>query len=186
MIPQGFKYSQSSLTAFERCRRQFLLRYVERLAWPAPLTDQLDEWEAAAGRGRAFHQFVLQESLGMDVEDAVQRSHDPLLAAWWRNWREQPPVVPTGAVFGETMLSVPLAGRRLVAKFDRVVLADDGRAWIFDWKTGRKKPEQAVYAQSWQTLVYRFVLVEAGTVLNEGRALAPDDVVLVYWHAQYP
>ena len=186
MIPQGFKYSQSSLTAFERCRRQFLLRYVERLAWPAPLTDQLDEWEAAADRGRAFHQFVLQESLGMDVEDAVQRSRDPLLTAWWRSWREQPPALPTGAVFGETMLSVPLAGRRLVAKFDRVVLADDGRAWIFDWKTGRKKPEQAAYAQSWQTLVYRFVLVEAGAVLNEGRALAPDDVVLVYWHAQYP
>ena len=169
MIPQGFNYSQSSLTAFARCRRQFLLRYVERLAWPAPLTDQLDEWEAAADRGRAFHQFVLQESLGMDVEDSVQRSRDPLLAAWWRNWREQPPVVPEGAVFGETMLSVPLAGRRLVAKFDRVVLADDGRAWIFDWKTGRKKPEQAAYAQSWQTLVYRFVLVEAGAVLNEGR-----------------
>ena len=29
-------------------------------------------------------------------------------------------------------------------------------------------------------------MVEAGAVLNEGRALAPDDVVLVYWHAQYP
>ena len=142
MIPQGFNYSQSSLMAFERCRRQFLLRYVERLAWPAPLTDQLGEWEAAANRGRAFHQLVLQESLGMDVEDAVQRSRDPLLAAWWRNWREQPPIVPEGTMFGETMLSVPLAGRRLVAKFDRVVLADDGRAWIFDWKTGRKKPSK--------------------------------------------
>lgn len=186
MIPQGFQYSQSSLAAFARCRRQFLLRYVEQLAWPAPLTDQLDEWEAAADRGRAFHQFVLQESLGLEVEDAVQRSRDPLLAAWWRNWRQQPPVVPAGAVFGETMLSVPLAGRRLVAKFDRVVLADDGRAWIFDWKTGRKKPAQAAYAQSWQTLVYRFVLVEAGAVLNGGRALAPADVALVYWHAQYP
>ena len=186
MIPREFQYSQSSLTAFERCRRQFLLRYVERLAWPVPLTDQLDEWEAAASRGRAFHQLVLQESLGMDVEDAVQPSRDPLLAAWWRNWREQPPVVPTGTAFGETMLSVPLAGRRLVAKFDRVVLADDGRAWIFDWKTGRKKPAQAAFSQSWQTLVYRFVLAEAGAVLNEGRALAPEDVMLVYWHAQYP
>ena len=122
----------------------------------------------------------------MDVEDAVQPSRDPLLAAWWRNWREQPPVVPTGTAFGETMLSVPLAGRRLVAKFDRVVLADDGRAWIFDWKTGRKKPAQAAFSQSWQTLVYRFVLAEAGAVLNEGRALAPEDVMLVYWHAQYP
>ena len=46
---------------------------------------------------------------------------------------------PRGPVFGETMLSVPLAGRRLVAKFDRVVLADDGRAWIFDWKTAPQK-----------------------------------------------
>ena len=36
MIPQGFNYSQSSLTAFVCWRRQFLLCYVERLAWPVP------------------------------------------------------------------------------------------------------------------------------------------------------
>ena len=44
------------------------------------------------------------------------------------------------------MLSVPVAGQRLVAKFDRVLVAN-GQAWIFDWKTGRKKPEQAQHAQ---------------------------------------
>lgn len=188
MIPREFKFSQSSLAAFEHCRRQFLLRYVERLAWPAPRTDSLDEWEAAAHRGQVFHQFVLQESLGMEVEveAAVRQSSDPLLAAWWRNWHEQPPTTPAGTMFGETMISVPLAGRRLVARFDRVILADDGRAWIFDWKTGRKKPTQATYTQSWQTLVYRFVLVEGSRILTGGRPVAPDDVELIYWHAQYP
>ena len=186
MIPQGFKFSQSSLTAFGQCRRRFMLRYLQHLQWPAPLTDRLSEWEQAIQRGLSFHQFILQESLGMDVEQAVQKSEDPLLAAWWNNWRGQPPDRPEGEIFSETMLSVPFATHRLVAKFDRVLFANDGKVVIYDWKTGRRKPTQADFAQNWQTLVYRFVLVEAGAVLNGGRAVDPSNVSLVYWHAQYP
>ena len=186
MIPRGFNFSQSSLTAYEQCRRRFLLRYLRRMEWPAPLTDRLSEWEEAIRRGLAFHQFVLQQSLGMDVETVVQKSDDPLLVTWWQNWCQRLPEAPEGELLSETMLSVPLAGHRLVAKFDRVLIAADGKVWIFDWKTGRRKPEQAVFAASWQTLVYRFVLAEAGMVLNGGNSIDPADIRLVYWHAQYP
>lgn len=186
MIPKGFKYSQSSLTAFDQCRRRFLLRYLRRLEWPAPLTDQLNEWEQAIQRGLSFHQLILQESLGMDVETVVQNSDDAMLVAWWANWRGQPPQMPPGEIFSETMLSVPFGTHRLVAKFDRVLIAADERVVIFDWKTGRRKPTQADYVENWQTLVYRFVVAEAGAVLNGGHAVDPAKVSLVYWHAQYP
>ena len=83
------------------------------------------------------------------------------------------------------MLSVPVAGQKLVAKFDRLLVAK-GKAWIFDWKTSRKKPEQAQYAEYWQTQIYRFVFAEAGAVLHGGRDIAPEDITLIYWHAQYP
>lgn len=186
MIPQAFNYSQSSLTAFDQCRRRFLLRYVRRMEWPAPLTEKLGEWEQAISRGLLFHQLVLQESLGLDVVELVRKSEDPLLSDWWRNWQAQPPMMPTGEIFSETMLSVPFGAHRLVAKFDRVVIAEGGRAWILDWKTGRSKPEQSAYAGSLQTLVYRYVLAEAGAVLNGGIGIEPEDISLVYWHAQYP
>ena len=186
MIPEGFNYSQSSLKAFGECRRRFLLRYLRRMEWPAPLTDRLSEWEGAINRGSQFHHLILQQSLGLDVEESICRSDDQLLVDWWRNWCELGPELPLGKVFSETMLSVPLASRRLVAKFDRVLADEDGGAWIFDWKTGRKKPDEAAYMLSWQTLVYRFVLAEAGAVLNTGRAVDPQQIMLVYWHANYP
>ncbi len=186
MINKGFKFSQSSLTTFKQCRRRFLLRYLQHVQWPAPLTDHLSEWEQAIQRGLSFHQLILQESLGLHVEAAIDKSDDPLLQTWWDNWRRQAPDMPRGELFSETILSVPCGERRLVAKFDRVIFAEDGRVLIFDWKTGRRKPQQAEYVENWQTLVYRFVVVEAGALLTGGHPVDPANVSLIYWHAQYP
>ena len=74
--------------------------------------------------------------------------------------------MPRGEFFSETMLSVPFVAHRLVAKFDRIIFAEDGRVFLFDWKTGRRKPKQAENLDNWQTLVYRFVLVELGGSFN--------------------
>ena len=94
--------------------------------------------------------------------------------------------MPRGEFFSETMLSVPFAEHRLVAKFDRIIFAEDGRVFLFDWKTGRRKPKQAENLDNWQTLVYRFVLVEVGGLLTGGHPVDPANVSLIYWHAQYP
>ena len=83
MIEKAFKFSQILLTAFDQCCRNFLLRYLRHLQWPAPLTDPIRECEQAGQRGLSFHPFVLQESLGLEIKDAVQMNEDPLLLAWW-------------------------------------------------------------------------------------------------------
>lgn len=185
-VNPGFRFSQSSLMAFEQCRRRFLLRYARRLEWPASLTTA-DQWEEAIRRGKLFHHWAQQDALGLDVEQGVRQSGDALLQSWWRHFRSQPPQnMPAGRSFAEIMLTVPLGEFRLLAKFDRVVLGEDGRAVIIDWKTGLKRPQQNAYAGSWQTLLYRYVLVEGGEVLNEGRSIPPEQVSLLYWHAQYP
>ena len=82
----------------------------------------------------------------MAVEELVATGEDTSLYEGWQNWCGHKPQAPAGEVYSEMMLSVPVAGQRLVAKFDRVLVAN-GQAWIFDWKTGRKKPEQAQHAQ---------------------------------------
>ena len=81
--------------------------------------------------------------MGLEIKDAVQMNEDPLLSAWWDNRRKKASVMPSGELFSETILSVPIVSRRLVAKFDRFLVAEDGRVLIFDWKTGRRKPNRA-------------------------------------------
>ena len=186
-VGAGFGFSQSSLAVFDECRRRFFLRYVQGLVWPAAVTAKLAGQEEAIGRGQRFHQLAQQDALGLQIDEVVAGDGDEVLRGWWRNYREQGPQgVPEGQVFSEVQLSVPLGPYRLTARFDRVVLGDDGAAWILDWKTGKRRPRADAYAASWQTLVYCFVLVEAGAVLNQGRPLAADRVRLLYWHAEFP
>jgi hypothetical protein len=185
-LKTGFRFSQSSLATFDACRRRFFLRYIRRLEWPAALTIS-DQWEEAILRGKRFHQWVEQEGLGMDVTASVEEEEDALLREWWTNFREKPPAgIKEGQIFSEIQLTAPLGEFRVLAKFDRLSFGAEGRGKIFDWKTGRKRPQQAVHAGSWQTVVYRYALVEAGHLLNGGRPLAPEQVSLVYWHAHFP
>lgn len=194
VLPAGFRFSQSNLEDYTACRRRFLLRYVKGLDWPAPVTAEAEGWEAALRRGQLFHDLVQQDALGLDVSPTVEGSDDPLLQEWWRNYLAYPPRSPEGRTLSEVELAVPLAARpaspcgdcRLVAKFDRLVFGDDGRVVIVDWKTGRKRPDQDELYHSWQTTVYRYVLVEGGDCLNGGVAIPPETVSLVYWHAGYP
>ena len=57
---------------------------------------------------------------------------------------------------------------------------------IVDWKTTARRSTRAALEKRLQTLVYRFVLVEAGEGLNEGEPVAPSQVELIYWFANFP
>ena len=180
------RFSQSSLSTFYTCRRRFWLRYVQRLEWPASFTSEMAGWETALQRGASFHHWMHQAGIGVDVKTAVGSQGDELLVHWWNNWCNHPPDIPDGHTFSEVQLSVPLQAHRLVAQFDRLVVTADDRIYIGDWKTGRARPQQAVYAQSWQTRVYRYVAAEVGTSLIGRGIVPPENVVLVYWHANDP
>lgn len=180
------RFSQSSLSAYAQCPRRFWLRYVCRVEWPAPLSEEMAVWERAVERGAQFHHWMHQDSIGVGVDAWALECGDEMLVRWWKNWLQTPAELPAGVVYSEVQLSVPLLSRRLVAQYDRIVAAADGRIYIGDWKTGQRVPDATDLAASWQTWVYRFVAVEAGAMLNGGRAVRPEDVVLVYWHANAP
>jgi CRISPR/Cas system-associated exonuclease Cas4 (RecB family) len=80
-------------------------------------------------------------------------------------------------------LSTPLAGFRLLAKYDLLAIAPGRRAVIMDWKTGKPQP-RGVLGKRLQTSVYRYVLVRAGAGLNAGQPLTPEAVEMTYWQAQ--
>jgi len=190
-LPPGHSFSQSSLVTLDRCPRRFYLHHLRHLAWPAPLTGAEAEWEAAMRRGQLFHLLVQQHSAGVDVEATVGALEDTELALWWRRYRECAPMAPEGAVcYSEVEVTASLGRHLLVAKCDLVVCSPDGRVRIIDWKTGTRLPDPAQQRQSWQTVAYRYAVVEGGGGLVPpgwpAARIEPEQVELVYWHAAFP
>jgi hypothetical protein len=196
-LPDSFHFTQSSLQDYVDCPRRFQLRHVLGQPWPAVESEPLLERERLAELGRRFHQMAQRHTVGMPVEQIAASAGDPDLARWWWNYLNVPPGdLPSTLRRAELTLTAPLAplsatesGRergKLAAKYDLLALDPGRRAVIVDWKTERKRPTRAQLAARMQTRVYRYVLVEAGTVLNGGRPIEPEQVTLVYWFAQFP
>ena len=183
MLPHGFRFSQSSLAAYDTCRRRFWLRYGERLDWPAPAAGE-NAREDARRRGRRFHRLVQQHTLGLDVAPLVEQS-SPALQRWWKHYQQHPPSEPDGPAYSEIRATAPLRAYGLTATFDRLVAGGDGRWLIIDWKTGRQSPDRARLAASWQTTVYPFILVEGDYTLDDA-PIRPEQVALLYWFAEHP
>lgn len=205
-MPTDFQFSQASLQDYVDCPRRFQLRYIRRVAWPALRTEPALESERFLQQGRAFHRLVYQHIMGLPAERLSSTVSDENLRRWWRNYLESPPPdLPRR--YPEVVLSAPLGGHRLVAKYDLIALEADvdpdrlpsaspaeierasvhtSRAVIVDWKTSRKRPRRGRLAGRLQTRVYPYLLIQAGAQLNAGRPLAPEQVEMIYWFAGFP
>ncbi len=189
-LPSDFHFSQGSLQDFVDCPRRFQLRYLDRIAWPAVQAEPILENERHLQQGELFHLMVQQHLVGVPVERLTAMAQgDADLAGWWQAYLDAAPAALPGQRFPEVTLSAPLGAsgeRRLVAKYDLVVLTPDGRAVIFDWKTSRHRPPRRWLAERLQTRVYPYLLLHAGVDLNGGRPLAPEQIEMVYWFAGFP
>ena len=188
-LPSDFHFSQGSLQDFVDCQRRFQLRYLDHIAWPAVEAEPILENERHLQQGALFHLMVQQHLLGVPVERLTAMAQDEDLARWWGNYLNAAPASLDGDRYPEFTLSAPLGVsgvRRLVAKYDLVVVAPDGRALIFDWKTSRRRSPQSRLARRLQTRVYPYLLVQAGADLNGGRPFEPSQVEMVYWFGDFP
>jgi RecB family exonuclease len=84
------------------------------------------------------------------------------------------------------VLSAPVGGFRLVAKYDLLAVDPGKRATILDWKTYRTRRGRRWLAERLQTRVYPYVLARAVSHLNEGQPLEPKQMEMVYWFAGFP
>ena len=125
---------------------------------------------------------------------AVQAQADPDLAAWYAAYRRQRPAdLPAQSVEIERLLNITLPVEvggethhvRLAAKYDLIAAEQDGPVVIVDWKTGKGAPTRATLLLRQQTLVYPFVLVEAGAALPWG-PVRPEQVEMRYWFTAAP
>ncbi len=186
-----FQFSQGSLQDFVDCRRRFQLRYIEERAWPAVQAEPALENEQYLERGSRFHHMVYQFFLGVPAEKLTRAAeHDENLAQWWRNFLAQGPDLSGQKQYPEIALSAPLGDYRLVAKYDLIAIQpgedQPSRATIYDWKTSRKRTKRTWLKERLQTRVYPYLLARAGSQLNNGQALKPEQIEMVYWFSNFP
>jgi hypothetical protein len=183
-LPNTFQFSQSSLQDYVDCPRRFQLRYVLMQPWPALITDSPDDFELHMQRGADFHRLAHQQALGIEPERLKATIHDETLSSWWRTFLNNPPPnLPRADRLAEVVVTAPLGGFRLLAKFDLLAVDPGERLTIVDWKTVIKRPLRAILARRLQTRVYRFLAVEAGAAFNSGQVPQPEQVEMVYWFA---
>ncbi|GAB4504947.1 MAG: PD-(D/E)XK nuclease family protein [Anaerolineales bacterium] len=188
-LPPDFVFSQSSLQDYADCRRRFQLRYLDKLVYPAAEAEPALENERRMREGQAFHRLAQQYLLGIPLQRLAPLAHTPSLARWWGHFSSSPEIAGLKALsahYPEFILSAPLSGYRLAAKYDLIAVADDQRLLIYDWKTYRKRPRNEWLAIRWQTRVYRSLLVAAGTQLNGNSPILPERCEMVYWFANFP
>lgn len=190
-LPNDFQFSQSSLQDFVDCARRFQLRYVLQRKWPAVEADPVQEYERHMRLGAIFHKMIQQHLMGVPAERLTASTNaadggDELLRVWWANYLQQGLADLPMQHHPELTLTAPLGAYRLIAKYDLLALDPGQRAVIVDWKTSQRKPNRERLKTHLQTVVYRYVLVQAGGQLNGGQPLAPEQVEMVYWFAQHP
>ena len=185
-LAPDFQFSQGVLQDYVDCPRRFQLRHLQRLAWPAVESEPVLEQERHLRQGSAFHRLVWQHLCGLDGEVLTAGVHEPELLRWWHNYRAHEPANLPGHLFPEVTLAGSVGGFRLVAKYDLLALELGGQAIILDWKTGRTRPADRWLETRLQTIVYRYLLAEAGAPLNGGDPLQPEHIRMVYWFAEHP
>lgn len=193
-IPPNFLFSQSNLQDFVDCRRRFQLKHLLHLAWPAVEAEPVLETERLIELGSRFHHLVHQFSLGIPLSKLNPLVQDEDLALWWGNF--QAAISENGSLHNiwtpsvqhlpETTLSGQLGNVRLIAKMDLLAIHPNGNIQIFDWKTSQQVPRRTWLAERLQTKIYPYLLLQAGSIFVNGKAIKPEQVEMIYWYTSMP
>jgi len=176
------------LQDYADCPRRFQLRYIEQLAWPAVETEPALENERRQQEGLLFHRLAQQHLIGLPAEKLARLANTPDLNRWWDNYlaSDLRGLKDLGGLYPELTLSAPLGEHRLLAKYDLIAVQSDKKAFIYDWKTYRKRPRDEWMAARLQTRVYRALLIQAGAHLNKQTRFQPEQIEMIYWYADFP
>jgi hypothetical protein len=195
LISPDYVFSQNSLQDFLECPRRFQLRYLLHTAWPTAETDDQSAFEHHQEQGQVFHRKIQQYYTGIPVEIISASIQDDLLQSWWDNflnsardfpWAKQVDHTPGFTLHPEYSLSARIHDHHLVAKYDLIAALPGKQFWIYDWKTSLSIPPREKLEQRIQTRLYSWMLVNAGSHLNGGRPISPDQVLMTYWFAHQP
>lgn len=181
MLSSTVRFTQSNLQDYLDCPRRFQLRYVQSQAWPGVEADPFIEHELHLECGARFHRLIERHQLGFDAAQLERSISDSQLLEWWQAYLDFEELhALEGRRYPEFTLVGDLAGNKLAATYDLLVVTPDGRVVIFDWKTYRRVPGREYLASRVQTRLYQFLAVLSGASVV-GTAVVPGDVSMIYW-----
>jgi len=165
-------FSQASFSAWLSCPLKFKYRYLDGLYWPVASGGTVGEHIEL---GRRFHLLAQRYFSGGPGEPPG----DPVLTQWLNQLKEYLPLTDQCRYLPEYELRAAQDGIRLLAKYDLLVVGEEG-VTIYDWKTDGKAPRSA-QAKSPQTRLYLYLLS-----LTDYFALKPEDMQMIYWNPRFP
>jgi len=172
-------YSQAALEKFLSCRRLFRYRYVDALYWPA-VWGKTEENLREIERGNTFHRLAQQYYLTGAVPPVKEKDLSRWLLALKQRWPRQPGY----RYLPEQELRWQSPWGRLLVKYDLLVVTNDGRLIIFDWKTQAAPLKENYLRERWQTRLYLLVAARSGL---DYLGLPPETKIsLVYWNPRFP
>lgn len=183
-----FRFSAQSLQDYVECPRRFLLRYIQKLDWPAEQSNPYLAFEQYRYKGELFHICVDQYFHNIDPVLIEQQIHNDDLRTWWQHFLEFIQEQNFLHTVSEILFQASLGDHLLIAKFDLLAVTADHNVIIFDWKTiaGDRKPTHHILVEKMQTLIYPYILCRAGLSVNGEQLAHPTNVTLQYWFPQYP
>jgi len=188
-LPEEFDFTQSNLQDYSDCPYRFYLRYILNIKWPALIVDDAVDFELRGQTGARFHRLGQQYLLGVPEErltSLAESDPQPDVAVWWENFLFNTPPWLKGKRFIENTLMTRLLGYRLVAKYDLILVADENKVTIFDWKTSQNPGRKEWLLERVQTRFYRFVLTESAAMITDGQSINPEQITMNYWFAPHP
>ncbi len=179
-------YSQSNLQTYLICPRKFELRYIQKITWPAVLTEPVLHMEEQILLGKQFHLFAQQYFTGIDPELIKQQIKNDPLASWWENFLKYINQFISMKYVPEVSISAYFQKEKIIGVFDLLAIANDGKFFILDWKTNQKKPGRNILFNQVQTRLYPFLLTLSGKQWNNNQEIDPIQIEMIYWFANEP
>ncbi|MFM2062626.1 MAG: hypothetical protein RLZZ507_2296 [Cyanobacteriota bacterium] len=170
-----FRLSQGHLNLLATCPRKFQHNYLEKLATP---TDPKQEEHQISGS--RFHLLMQQREIGLPINSFLEA--DDKLKTWMTDFNETAPEILTPDINNQTFResehyrTLQIENYLLTVVYD-LLIADNEKADIFDWKTYQKPQKRNDLAKNWQTKLYMYVLAETSTYLLE-------NISMTYWFVQ--
>lgn len=174
---QLLRLSQGHLNLLETCPRKFQHTYLEQLNSPAN-----PEHEERQTLGSRFHLLMQQREMGLPINSFLQT--DPQLQSWMSAFANAAPEILIPATDSETFResehyrTLQVQDYLLTVIYD-LLIADNYKAQILDWKTYPKPPDKRQLSKNWQTRLYMYVLAETSEYL-------PENISMTYWFVQSP
>ncbi len=206
ILSQDFDFTQGNLQDYTDCPYRFYLRYIKRVKWPALVVDDAAQFEHRLQAGAHFHRLIQQYLVGIP-EPRISAMTDALsarfaasstntdLSNWWDRFLTHVPPLLDGQPYVETTLASSLAGQRLVAKYDLILVTADHKIIIFDWKTSNKAPRVDWLLDRLQTKLYCFILANGSPIFFDEQPNAatptalpiePEQITMNYWFVSQP